>query len=151
MTPPTGPVFIHTDGSVLGSTHEYGPSATIGYVIEQDDQTLLEGSRTITTQTTSSNTAEYIALAHALDQLAETTTTPWVFIRTDSQNLVDLLNGDSPRSTVSGNWLETIQQTLTQFAGHTISKAPRHSLQRAHYLARTEHDAPTAPLPSSQF
>jgi ribonuclease HI len=139
MTALQGPVFVRTDGSVRGADHPSGPSASVGYVIEENGTQVASGSEDVSDLTGSSNAAEYIALARALGRLRGMGFAGWVFVKTDSRNLVELVNGASPRTSESARWIGEVRSLLAQFEGVSVSKADRAFTAAAHDLATRGH------------
>jgi ribonuclease HI len=139
MSIATGPVFVQTDGSALAESHPNGPSVSVGYRIEDNGVELASGSEDVTPLTDSSNAAEYIALERALVHVRRLGFEGWIFIKTDSLNLVNLLESNAPRSGESERWLKRINTQLDHFAGYSISKTSRQTVRPAHELAQREH------------
>lgn len=136
----TSPVFIRTDGSVRLENHHEEPSAAIGYVIEENGDVVSSGSEDVSALTNSSNAAEYIALARALHELQSLGYFGWVFVKTDSKNLVSLLEGrSSPRTGESERWIGEVRGLLARFEGYSISKTDRTFTAQAHDLATAGH------------
>lgn len=135
-----GPVFVKTDGSVLAESHPHGPSATIGYVVEDNGTTVTTGHETVTDITTSSCVTEYIALERALKTVLTYDYQGHIFIKTDSMNLVNLLDrGHSPRKPETADWIQRIKALLIQFDGYSVGKTDREFTAQAHNLANKEH------------
>jgi len=135
-----GPVFIKTDGSARGESHPNGVSTGIGYVIENNGTTVSTGNETITNVTESSSVAEYIALERALEKVLDLGHSGFIFIKTDSNNLVNLIKGNSsPRTDETATWISRIKSQLNYFEGYSISKTNRSFTEDAHNLANKAH------------
>jgi ribonuclease HI len=134
---------IHTDGASRGNPG----AAAFAYVIERDDETLVEEAGCLGEMT--NNQAEYTALVRALEHALELGTEHSLLIHSDSELLVKQMNGEyRVKNEELRDLFKQARELVGQFQGRVTIRHVRRGLnKRADELCNEALDGKRLPMP----